>query len=216
MIVSMWMTRDVVTVDTTMTITAAGALMATKGIRRLPVVDRHVDGLHLIGIVSASDLYRAFPAHVNPFGVTAPDTYHSSTTVEQVMKRGPITTTPGTPIEEPARLMRNHKIGALPVVENGVLVGLITESDIFRAFVGLFESPPGSVRITFDTTKSEDTFGLIAKLAGPRKVRILSLISSQYHEQPVYVVRAVGGAMDEFLDDIWKTGHHVLNVLRIP
>jgi acetoin utilization protein AcuB len=215
MIVSMWMTRDVVTVEPGTSITDAAALMAAKRIRRLPVVERHADGPRLVGIVSATDLFRAFPPHLNPFSITAPDTPQSRVTVAEIMNRHLVTTTPDAPIEQAAQLMRDNKIGALPVVQKGALVGLITESDIFRAFVGLFESPPGGVRITFDVSKSEDLFGLVAQLAGRRGVRVVGLISSQQNDRSVCVVRVTGGAIDDFLDDIWNSGHHVLNVLRL-
>jgi acetoin utilization protein AcuB len=132
------------------------------------------------------------------------------------MNRHPVTTRPDAPIEEPARAMCDHKIGGLPVVEKDVLVGIITKSDIFRAFVSMLESPRGSVRITFNTAQNEDIFGLLNKLAPPRKVKVISLFSSRHHNTPVCVVRLAGGELDAFLNDIWKSGHQVLNVLRIP
>lgn len=215
MIVDMWMKRDVFVIDPGESITAAAALMAAKGVRRLPVIERHTDGLHVVGIVTSSDIHRAFPDHVNPLSSSASGTFRSDVTVLQIMKRHPFTTTPAAPIEEPAATMCRHKIGGLPVLQKDVLVGIITESDIFRAFASMLESPPGSVRITFNVAKDEDIFGLIHRLASPRRVKVLSLVSSRSHETPVCVVRLAGGDLDAFLDDIWKSGHHVLNVLRI-
>lgn len=216
MIVDMWMTRNVVGIGPGESITAAASLMAANGLRRLPVVERSADALHLIGIVASSDLYRAYPAHVNPFGLATPDTFHSDIKVSQVMQQHPLTTSPDAPIEEVAQTMRVQKIGGIPVVEKGILVGIITESDIFRAFVSMLESPSGSVRITFSTAKGEDVFGLITKLAGPRHVRVLSLMSSRHKDAPVCVVRLAGEGLDDFLDDVWKSGHHVLSILRTP
>lgn len=216
MIVGMWMTRNVESIDPGESITAAATLMATRRIRRLPVIERRSDGSHLIGIVTSKDLYRAYPRDVNPFGLMAAEMYQSDITVMQVMKREPLTTTPDAPIEDPARTMRDRKIGGIPVVEKGVLVGIITESDIFRAFLEMLESPHGSVRITFNMALGEDIFGLIHRLASPRNVKVLSLISTQHDDTPVCVVRLAGGELDAFLDDLWDSGHLVLNVLRIP
>lgn len=216
MIVGMWMTRNVASIDPGESITAAAILMASRRIRRLPVVERRSDGPHLVGIVTSKDLYRAYPRDVNPFGLTAADTYQSDIKVLQVMKSQPLTTTPDAPIEEPARAMRDRKIGGIPVVEKGVLVGMITESDIFRAFLEMLESPHGSVRITFNMAMGEDIFSLISRLAGPRNVKVMSLISTHHDDTPVCVVRLAGGKLDEFLDDLWESGHLVLNVLRIP
>jgi acetoin utilization protein AcuB len=215
MIVDMWMKRDVVVIDPSESITAAASLMATKGVHRLPVIERRAEGPHVIGIVTSTDIHRAYPAHVNPFAPMAADTFHSDLKIAQVMKRHPFTTTPDAPIEDPARTMSRHRIGGLPVIQNDVLVGIITESDIFRAFASMLESPPGSVRITFKVVQDEDIFGLMNRLASPRKVRVLSLISSQHHETPVCVVRLAGAELDKFLEDIWKSGHQVVNVLRI-
>jgi acetoin utilization protein AcuB len=214
MIVSMWMTRDVVTVEPSTLITDAAALMAVKRIRRLPIVVRHGDSPCLVGIVTASDLYRAFPPHMNPFSIAAHDTYVTNLTVADIMTGHLLTTTPDTPIEEVARVMRDQKIRALPVIHNETLIGLITDSDILRAFVALFESSQGEVRITFDVSKREDLFALLVRLTERRGVRVLSLVSAHQHDRPVCVVRVAGGAIDIFLDELWKSGHHVLHVLR--
>lgn len=216
MIVSMWMTSDVVSIDAGAPVSAAAALMASRHIRRLPVTEQHAAGTQLVGIVTARDLFRAAPADINPFAVNAPERMRSDVIVADVMKRHPLTTTPGAPLEEPARAMRDHKFGGVPVVDKGRLAGIITESDIFRAFVSMLESPPGSVRITFSMAAGEEIFSLIGRLAGPRQVRVTSFNSVPHHELPVCVVRVTGGQIDAFLDDVWKSGHHVINVLRAP
>lgn len=215
MIVEMWMKRNVVVIEPAESISAAAALMSARNVRRLPVVQRSDSGLHVIGIVTASDIHRAYPRHINPFGLSSFDSFQSDVLVSQIMKRSPFTTTPEAPIEEPARTMCDHKVSGVPVIQKGLLVGIITESDVFRAFVSMLESPPGSVRITFNVTKGEDIFGLMTRLAIPRKVRVLSLIASRHHDIDVCVVRLAGGEIEHFLADLWKSGHQVLNVLRV-
>lgn len=214
MIVSMWMTREIVVIEPGKLITEAAALMADKRVRRLPVVEQHADGARLLGIVSKGDLLHAFPSDINPFAVRAVDGFQTDITTADVMSRQLQTTTPDAPIELAAEVMRNRNIGALPVVHGGVLVGLITESDIFRAFVSLFAATPGSARITFDMSRGDDAYALVARLAPRRKVRVLSLITSQQDDRPVCVVRITGADVEQLLDDIWKSGHPVLNVLR--
>ena len=216
MIVGMWMTRDVVTIAPGDSITHAADLMSHRHVRRLPVVERRADGAHLIGIVTSHDLFQAYPVHVNPFSPLAADVQLGDEVVADVMKAGPITTTPEAPIEVAARAMRDHKVGGIPVVEKTLLAGMLTESDIFRAFVDMLESPSGSARVTLSMASGEDVFALIHKLATPLQVRVLSLMSAQHHDTPVCVVRLIGGDLDRFLDDLWKSGHHVVNVLRIP
>ncbi len=218
MIVVMWMTRDLVTIGPDTPITEAAALMSQKRIRRLPVVEIHSQGAHLLGIVSAKDILHAFPSNVNPFAVIAPDARSTPARASEIMSCHLQTTTPETPIEEAARLMTENKIGSLPVLRESKLVGLITESDIFRAFfrafVSFFEPPERGARITFDISSGEDIFNFISREAARRKLRVLSLISSQQDNLPVCVVRIAGNDVDALLDDLWNSGHRVINVLR--
>jgi acetoin utilization protein AcuB len=214
MIVRMWMTEDVATIEPQTLIVDAAALMARRGIRRLPVVEQRPKGPHLVGMVSATDVVRAFPADVNPFSVKVQDTPPTPVTAAEIMSRRILTTTPDTPIEEAAAVMRDEKVGVLPVVRDETLVGLITESDIFRAFVNLLTSPRCGVRITFDMSRGEDVFGLIAQVALKRGVRVVTLISSQQDNRPVCVVRLTGAGVDKLVEDLWSSGHPVLNVLR--
>jgi acetoin utilization protein AcuB len=216
MIVSMWMTRNVITIRPHAPVTEAAELMANQHIRRLPVVEAYGRELQLVGIVSARDILHAFPPDVNPFAIVMSATAAAPVAVEHIMTHRPQTIAPEAPIEAAAELMAEEKVGALPVVQNGRLVGLITESDIFRAFVSFFASPQSSVRITFDISSSEDVFDWISRETRRRKLRIISLISSQQENVPVCVVRVAGSTVDEFVEDLWNSGHRVISVLRYP
>jgi acetoin utilization protein AcuB len=214
MIVGMWMARKLVTIEPQTSVMEAAALMARKHIRRLPVVEPRAEGPHLVGFISATDIYHAFPAEVNPFAAVVPASSRPPIAVCEIMSRRLRTTTPETPIEDAAKVMREEKIGSLLVLREGVLVGMITESDIFRAFVSLFDSSKKVVRITFDVSKGEDILTLIATLAAQHGVRVKSLFSCQQEDRPVCVVRATGTKIDSFLDALWKSGHPILNILR--
>ncbi|HEX4945559.1 MAG TPA: CBS domain-containing protein [Blastocatellia bacterium] len=214
MLVSLWMSRDVVTITADTLITEAASLMMHRQIRRLPVVHQDAKGKHLIGIITNSDIYRAFPPEINPFSVIAQEISHSTITVGEVMKAHPLKTTPDTPIEEAARLMRDQKIAALPVVKDDELVGMITESDIFKAFLELLESQPGDVKITFDASKRHDLLEWVAERARKYDIHVESLISYQHDGRPLCLVRMTGKAVERFVDDLWRSGHPVLNVLR--
>jgi acetoin utilization protein AcuB len=218
MIVSMWMTRDLVTVEPQTPIVDAAALMASRRVRRLPVVKPHPDGagLRLLGIVSAKDILHAYPSDVNPFAVLGPDIRMAPLTAGEIMSRNLLVTAPDSPIEDAARLMVENKIGSLPVVHGDHLAGLITESDIFRAFVGFFASPDPGARITFDLSTGEDVFGFVSQAARKLGLRVTSLISSRQHDLPVCVVRISGKAVQPFLDELWSSGHRVVNVVRFP
>ncbi len=214
MIVSMWMSRKMVTIEPQASVMDAATLMARKHIRRLPVVEQRAAGPHLAGFVSATDIYHSFAPDVNPFAAVVPASCRPPIAVCEIMSRHLRTTTPETPIEEAAKVMREEKIGALLVLRNEALVGLITESDIFRAFVSLFDSSKKSVRITFDVSKGEDILAVIASLAAQHSIRVTSLFSCQQEDRPVCVVRVTGKKFDPFLDALWKSGHPVLSILH--
>ena len=215
MIVGMWMTRNLITIAPETPIAEAAALMASHRVRRLLVVTPNEEDLRLLGIVSATDILHAFPPDVNPFAVLPHKSAVDSTPTSEIMSRNLRTGPPDMPIEEAALLMKNYKIGALPVVRDGKLVGIITESDIFRAFVSIFSSPEAGARVTFALTRHEDAFGLIAGLTARHAVHVLSLFTSVQGDTPVCVVRLAGSGIEAMLEDIWKSEHRVLSVLRL-
>jgi acetoin utilization protein AcuB len=215
MIVSMWMNQNPVTIAPDAPITEAAALMSQRRIRRLLVIESQHDEPRLVGIVSATDILHAFPATINPFAVLVRETPEDQVAIRDIMTRNPLTVTPDTPIEEAARLMRNRKIGALPVVLDGKLVGIITESDIFRAFASIFSSPQPGVRIKLAVARFEDVFGLIAELTAGHEVHVLNLFTYIQGDMSVCVVRLAGGGTEAIIDAIWKSHHRVLNVVRL-
>jgi acetoin utilization protein AcuB len=224
MFVSMWMTKNPVSVEPTTSLTDLATLMARRQFRHVPVVAQGNDmAPKLVGMVTAADILHAFPPELNPFSATGPDMLATQTLkahkmpvlASDLMTRNPVTIAPEAPIEEAARIMRDRKIGALPVARDGVLMGLITKSDIFRALVGIFESAKAGARITFDISQGEDVFPLVAEIAARRKMRVVTFVSMQKHERPMCVVEVSGSAVDKMLDDFWKSHHRVLSVIRL-
>jgi len=224
MFVGMWMTKNVITVRPGTTIGEVAALMRKHRIRRVPVVDPEKEDPPVAGIVTITDIMHAFPQDLNPLSAVAGEAMakrerlsrEKPVPVSEIMARNPVTTYPGAPIEAAARTMRNRKIGALPVVSEKNLVGLITESDIFRAFVSIFETEDRGARITFGITKDEDVFPLISEIAEQRGMRIVHAISVVNHEQPVFVVQVKGTASERMLDDIWRARRRVIHVVSLP
>ncbi len=128
-LVSDWMTRDLVTITPETTLADAEAIMVEKMIRRLPVLE---DG-RLVGIVTYGDVRNARPSSVNRLNIWELSYLIPHITIGEMMSRDPITVFPDTTIGETAQLMLKNMIGCLPVVDRqGELVGIITESDIFR------------------------------------------------------------------------------------
>ena len=128
-----WMTPNPVIVSPGTSLRKAHWLMIDNKVRRLPVMD----GEHLVGIVTMEDLRRAEPSTGIGLDLVKITDMLSRMTVRQLMTKDPKTITPDTPLIEAARMMLKQEISTLPVMEAGQLVGIITESDIFRAYVKL-------------------------------------------------------------------------------
>jgi acetoin utilization protein AcuB len=214
-IVSMWMSRDVQTVGPDTPIVEAAALMARRRIRRLPVVAPGPPGGRLVGIVTATDLLHAFPPEVNPFAIHSATAAASVVRVRELLRHEVATVRPDEPIEAAAALMCARKVGGLPVVRDGRLVGLITESDVFRAFVSLFAAARRGLRVTFDASECEHPFAAVAALAAGRPVEVRSLVLSRQDERPVCVVRVEGEGAAAFVDALWGAGYRVLNAIDV-
>jgi acetoin utilization protein AcuB len=127
-----WMSRHPVTVSPGTSLINAYQLMQSRSVRRLPVVD---DRGHLLGIITQSDLQRMAPFAANEPEQTAAIFELAGMTVEEIMAPTPITVAPEHAIWEAATRMLRHKVSGLPVVEQGQVVGIITESDIFELVV---------------------------------------------------------------------------------
>lgn len=130
------MTRPSICVDSQTSLTDARLLMEQHSIRRLPVVD---DG-RLVGILTLSDLRGAWPSEVTTLNRSELDNLIHQVKVERVMRREVITVVPETRLVKAARLMTDHKVGGLPVLsQDDHVIGIVTESDIFRALVALID-----------------------------------------------------------------------------
>lgn len=157
MFVSERMSRPVITVTPETPVHDALAMFKKEHIRRAPVVQ---DG-RIVGIVSASDLMNASPSPVTSLSVWEMNYLISKVTVKQVMSRKVITVDVNTPIEEAARIMADKKLGGLPVMRSGKLVGIITETDLFKSFLELMGARTKAMRVTAEV---DDKPGVLARI----------------------------------------------------
>jgi len=153
------MTTNPYTISPDQTIPDAHELMTKHNIRRLPVVK---DG-KLVGVVSNIDISRSSPSKATSLSINELTYILSKTKISKVMTKNPITISPNALLEEAAILMRDNGVSFLPVVENGKLVGIITESDIFDSFIELMGFREKGTRLTIEV---EDEPGIMSHLAG--------------------------------------------------
>ena len=145
MLIGRRMTPNPITVRPDVSIVDALEQMRREKVRHLPVVDK--DG-RLQGIVTRQDLLYASPSSVTSLNVWEVTYLVSRIKVSEVMTKKVITASEGMPVEEAARIMADHKVGCLPVVRNQIVVGIITESDLFRFFLELFGAREKGIRLS--------------------------------------------------------------------
>ena len=145
MLVGERMTKRPITTHPDTPIDDALKLMRDSKVRRLPVLDK---GGKLVGIVTEKDLLYVSPSPATSLSVHELHYLISRIKVEDVMAKDVVTATEYTPLEEAARIMADNKIGSLPVMRDGRLVGIITETDLFCMFLELLGAREKGVRLT--------------------------------------------------------------------
>lgn len=147
MIISDYMSKNPICVSTDTSVTEARAIMVREKISKLPVLDKNSN---LVGIITKNDLAKAAPSAATTLDIYEMGYLLSKLKVEKVMTKDPVTVSPDEVIEEAARIMDDKEIGCLPVVQDDVLVGIITESDIFKQFISMFGARSHGVRVTME------------------------------------------------------------------
>jgi acetoin utilization protein AcuB len=147
------MSKNPITIAKDTPINQALKVMRDEKVRRLPVLNPSTGSGHrkkgeLVGIVSERDLLYASPSPATSLSIHEIHYLISKITVGQVMTEDVITVSEYTPLEEAARIMADNKIGGLPVVRNGRLVGVITESDLFKIFTEILGARDMGVRLS--------------------------------------------------------------------
>jgi len=159
MLVGERMTRNPVTIEETASIDDGLHLMRERKVRRLPVLDASGK---MVGIVSDKDLLHAAPSPATSLSVHELHYLLAKLTIKQVMSSPVISVSSDTPLEEAARVMADHKIGGLPVLEGEQLVGIITETDVFKILAELLGARTPGLRVTLRVREGK---GVLAKLS---------------------------------------------------
>ncbi|MEO7230189.1 MAG: CBS and ACT domain-containing protein [Candidatus Limnocylindrales bacterium] len=171
-------------------------LMRKEHIRRLPVVDGRG---RLVGIVSDKDLLHASPSPATTLSVWEVNYLFGRITLKEVMTKKVITVTEDTPLEDAARIMADNKIGGLPVVRDGALVGIITETDLFKMFLEMLGARERGMRVTVVVANEP---GQLAKLTraiaeGGGNIIALTEFSGTASSNRRVMVKATGIKKDE-------------------
>jgi acetoin utilization protein AcuB len=160
MIVGQRMIKNPITVTPDTPVSDAQYMMRKEKVHRFPVVGK--DG-RMKGIVTEKDLLYATPSPATTLDVYEMNYLLSKLTVDEVMSTDVISVTEDTTVEEAARILVDNNIGGLPVLRGGQLVGIVTESDLFKVFLEMFASRQKGLRITMMVPEQK---GELAKLSG--------------------------------------------------
>jgi acetoin utilization protein AcuB len=179
------MTKNPMTVSSETLVLDAQKLMKENNIRRLPVVDKD----KLVGIVTQHDLLAASASPATSLSVYELNYLLAKMKVKDVMKKDPVTISPDTPFEDALRLGQEKKIGSFPVVENGKLVGIATESDIVRVLTRVLGLREEGSRITIEGLGGKlGDLQKIISMVDEHKTIILSMMSMPRQEKNDWMI----------------------------
>lgn len=177
MYVRQFMTKKVITVSPDDNIADTIALMRDKQVNRLPVVEKG----KLVGLVTDGDLREVSPSPATTLSIFELNYLVAKTPIREVAVKQVVTCAPDTLIEDAALLMRDREIGSLPVVEGDKLVGIITELDIFDAFLDIMGFRSQGERVEIETA---DQMGVLEDLAATFKAYEVNVASfAIYHSR---------------------------------
>jgi acetoin utilization protein AcuB len=175
------MTKNPIFIHPDMSVTEARSLMEREKIGHLPVLDKNNS---LAGIVAKKDLLKAGPSPATSLDMYEISYLLSKLKVEKVMEKKVITVDENEVVEEAARIMADRGIGCLPVTRGSespgaLLVGIITDTDLFHVFVNVFGARHPGVRITFNMNESPGQLARIAGAIAERGGNIVAFVSSE-------------------------------------
>lgn len=213
MIVKSVMTRDPICIAPDASVTDAKALMNKHKISKLPVVDKNNQ---LVGILTKNDLSKAGPSEATTLDMFEIGYLLSKLTVSKIMSKNVITVSEDETVEECARIMVDNQIGCIPVMDGSILVGIITESDLFNLFTDMFGARQSGVRATLNM---EDKPGAIACLAdeiASLKGNIISVVTreSKDKDKRKLTIKVTGISLPQF-EEILKKLNITAEDLRI-
>ena len=215
MFVANRMTKNPITVEPTTHVNEAAKLMKRRNIRRLPVVEKG----SLVGIISDRDIMRVAPSPATTLSKFEIMSLLDKITVSEIMAKDVVSLPDTATIEEAALVMYNEKLSGLPVVSSmGAVVGIITETDVFKTFVDVMGLADGKTRITLDVV---DKIGVVKELAGiiaDAGFNIDSMVTCKQASLAGHfeiVIRVDADNVEEITAKIEEKGYNVVHVAKI-
>lgn len=177
MIVKTWMTTDVITVHEDTPMMRASIIMKEKNIRALPVVDKKGK---LVGIVTDRDLRSASPSKIRGLNIHEMSYLLSRVKIKDIMTGDLVFVRPDETVELAAVLMRENKISSLPVInDKGSLIGIITQTDIFKVLINITGVYTGGVQFAFSLEDRPGSIREVTDVIRSHGGRVVSILSKR-------------------------------------
>lgn len=216
MLVRERMTPNPITIMPDTSVTEALNLIRTRKVRRLPVIDRHGQ---LVGIVSYTDLLAVSPSPATLLSVWEMRDLLEKLKVDKIMTREVVTVAEDTPVEEAARIMADRRIGGLPVLRDHTVVGIITETDLFKTFLALLGGRRPGVRLAVTIPSNKGSLAKLATAIAEAGGDIVGLgisePSAATHMQWEITVKVQDVAADKLVEAVRPVSNEVLDVREI-
>ncbi|MDH4265024.1 MAG: CBS and ACT domain-containing protein [Deltaproteobacteria bacterium] len=178
MLVRKKMQKDLVTIAKNERMTIAKKILQEKNIRHLPVVD----GKKLVGLVTNMDIRKAEASPATSLEIRELHYLLDKLTVEEIMTRNVITIGPDISVEEATTLLHDNKIGCLPVVEDGNLVGILTENDVMEILIEVMGMKEKGSRIEVLAEDKPGALADITRIIKEHNVNIISVVTDASNE----------------------------------
>jgi acetoin utilization protein AcuB len=216
MLISEWMTKEVITVEPEMSMMRASKLLKDRNIRRLPVVD--ADN-RIVGIVTDRDIKEASPSKATTLDVHEIYYLLSEIKVKDIMTPNPVTIGPEDTVEKAAVIMLERRVEGLPVVdEKNHVVGIVTESDIFKVLISITGVFMGGAQLGFRLSLEPGSLKQILDVLKRHGARISSILTAYHQEEgfrQVYIrIQDMEKSAENTLRDELKTKHNLLFWVR--
>jgi acetoin utilization protein AcuB len=209
--------RNPVTIGPEASFFEAREIVQDKGIRHLPVVDKENK---LVGIVTDRDIRKAAPSDATSLSIRELNYLLRQLKVSSIMTPNDklITISPNTLVEEAVQLMHDNKIGSLPVVEEGKLYGIFTETDALALLIDLFGIKQKGTRLTIALEDKPGELLAIFEIFNNHNVNVISITSPSFlvDGKRLTAIRIRTEKTEDIVQELEKTGFPVLSIGKWP
>ena len=207
------MSIGVKTISMNTSLSEAMAIMNDNAVRRLPIIEKG----QVVGIVTRSDLNKAGPSVATSLSKNEINYLLAKATIKDIVPKHQevIVIQPDAYVETAAKLMRRHKISGLPVVEDGQLVGIITETDIFDALIDILGVRTHHARIDLYVADRPGELAAITKICADHGQNIINTVQYMENRQQRYkvILRLEGDDVSEIVDELKAQGFEIESVI---